>query len=161
PAPTRHPISPSGRQLAPRQGNAMSHAQSMPLAGETKAKPAILYVDDDPSNRLLFKLLFGREYRVVDAESGADGLRLLEREDGKIPLVVSDHRMPEMTGVPFLTKVRERWPDTIRIIATAYTDVKDLIDAINLGEIYRFVKKPWEKEELQVTLRRAMEAHEL
>jgi len=123
--------------------------------------PRILFVDDDENIRTLFVRSYTREFGVVAAASGQEGIARLEERDGRIPLVVSDQRMPGMSGVQFLSVVRERWPETIRIIATAYDEPRDVIDAVNLGEIHRFIRKPWDREEMRVTLRRALETFDL
>jgi signal transduction histidine kinase len=122
-------------------------------------RPRILVVDDEPvATRLLEKLL-GDEYDVVSAATGADGLaRMAERE---ADLVIADHRMPGMTGVEFLAEARRRWPDCIRIVLTAYSDPDAMLDAINRGEAYRFVFKPWNPVDMRTTLREALERRAL
>jgi len=115
----------------------------------------ILYVDDEPENLRIFELTFRREFRVLTAASGAEGLALLN--DRPVALVLSDHKMPGMTGVDFLARVRELDPKTVRILVTAYGDAETLGAAINSGSIYRFVPKPWTPEEMRVTLRRGVE----
>lgn len=123
-------------------------------------KHAILYVDDDHENLRAFRRLFRKEYTVLLAESGEEGLELLQ-EHGDIPVIITDQRMPEMTGIEFLEKTRELSPDSIRIIITGFTDVQALIDAINTGRVYRYITKPWDEQELYVTLKRAIESYEL
>jgi two-component system NtrC family sensor kinase len=115
----------------------------------------VLYVDDEPENLRIFELTFRREFQVVTAASGAEGLEILNGRP--VALVLSDHRMPGMTGVDFLARVRELDPKTVRILVTAYGDAETLGAAINNGSIYRFVPKPWTPEEMRVTLRRGVE----
>ncbi len=119
----------------------------------------ILYVDDEPENLRIFELTFRRQFSILTARSGAEGLELLNREP--VALVLSDHRMPGMTGSEFLARVAELDPKTIRIMVTAYGDVETLESAINDGSIYRFIAKPWIPEEVGVTLRRGIEAYAL
>jgi signal transduction histidine kinase len=119
----------------------------------------ILYVDDEKENLRIFELAFKREYAVLTAESGDEGLRILH--DKPVALVLSDHRMPTMTGVQFLSRVREVDAKTVRILVTAYGDAETLGSAVNDGSIYRYVPKPWSPDEMRVTLRRAIEVYAL
>jgi response regulator RpfG family c-di-GMP phosphodiesterase len=120
----------------------------------------VLFVDDEPnilaSLRRLFRPL---GYKVLTAESGAAGLLLLEEE--QVDLVVSDMRMPEMDGARFLELVRERWPDTIRLLLTGYSDVTSILAAINRGEIYRYITKPWDDNDILLVVRHALERRSL
>jgi signal transduction histidine kinase len=116
-------------------------------------------VDDEPENLYVFEATFGGAYEVLTATDGKAALAILEETPA--PVVISDQRMPGMSGVEFLTRVRELYPDSMRIILTAFTDVSDIIDAINLGHIYKFVTKPWEPHDLGLTLRHVFEAHDL
>jgi two-component system sensor histidine kinase/response regulator len=120
----------------------------------------ILYVDDDRENLRTFMRLFRKGYNVLLAESGEEGLALLQAHS-PIPVIITDQRMPEMTGIEFLEKTMEISPDSIRIIITGFTDVQALIDAINTGRVYRYITKPWDEQELYVTLKRAIENYEL
>jgi two-component system, NtrC family, sensor kinase len=122
-------------------------------------RPRVLYVDDDAENLVVFRMTFRKEFEVVTQTSGALGIQALEGE--AFPVVLSDQRMPDMTGVEFLQQVRGRWPDTRRILITAYTDVNAVIDAINLGHVYQFVRKPWEKNEVAVVIKNALDSHDL
>jgi signal transduction histidine kinase len=119
----------------------------------------VLYVDDEPENLRIFELAFRRDFSIVTATSGEEGLRILYKQP--IALVLSDHRMPGMTGVDFLTRVRELDPKTIRVLVTAYGDAETLGVAINDGSIYRYVPKPWEPDELRLTLMRSIEVYAL
>ena len=119
----------------------------------------VLYVDDEPENLRIFELSFRREFVILTCESGEEALERLNSEP--IALVLSDHRMPGMTGVEFLSRARELDPKTVRILVTAYGDAPTLGSAINSGAIYRFVPKPWQPDEMRLTLRRAIEAYAL
>lgn len=121
---------------------------------------SVLLVDDEASIlSSLRRLLRPSGYTVHVAESGAAGLALLEREP--IDLVVSDMRMPEMDGAKFLAQVRQRWPETTRILLTGYADVSATIEAINRGEIYRYISKPWDDNDLLLIVRDALEQKRL
>ncbi|MBI5108574.1 MAG: response regulator [Rhodocyclales bacterium] len=123
--------------------------------------PATLLLVDDEANILssLRRLLRSTGHTIHTAESGAAGLAILERE--AVDLVISDMRMPEMNGAQFLEQVRDRWPATTRILLTGYADVSSTIDAINRGEIFRYISKPWDDEPLKLTIRDALETHRL
>ena len=119
----------------------------------------VLYVDDEPENLRIFQLGFRRDFAILTAQSGEEGLRILN--ETPVAVVLSDHRMPEMTGTEFLSRVRELDPKTIRILVTAYGDAETLGSAINDGSIYRYVPKPWRPEELRLALQRGIEVYAL
>jgi len=121
---------------------------------------SLLLVDDEPSIlSALRRLLRSKGYAIHAAESGKAGLEILEREP--VDLVISDMRMPEMDGARFLEQVRKRWPATIRILLTGYADVDSTIDAINCGEIYRYIAKPWDDNDLLLIVGDALERRRL
>lgn len=116
----------------------------------------ILCVDDEPNILSALKRLFrGVGLQVRTAVGGAAGLLVLEGEP--IDLVISDMRMPEMDGTEFLQQVRQRWPDTVRLLLTGYSDVSSIIEAINRGEIYRYISKPWDDNDIVLIVRQALE----
>lgn len=116
----------------------------------------ILLVDDEPNIlKALQRLLRPEGYKILLAESGADGLITMATE--KVDLIISDMRMPEMDGAMFLSLVRKRWPDTMRLLLTGHADMTQTVSAINQGEIYRFIAKPWQDEEFLIIVRQALE----
>jgi response regulator RpfG family c-di-GMP phosphodiesterase len=116
----------------------------------------LLFVDDEPNIlQALERLFWEEDYTILTAASGAEGLDCLENV--KIALVISDQRMPQMDGVEFLRQVKERSPDTIRLLLTGYADINATIAAINDGEVYRYLVKPWNDEELKLVVRQALE----
>jgi len=119
----------------------------------------VLYVDDEPENLRIFELGFRRDFEVLTANSGEEGLRILAERP--VAVVLSDHKMPGMTGVEFLSRVREFDPKTIRMLVTAYGDVETLTGAINDGSIYRYLAKPWHPDELRISVKRAIEVFAL
>jgi two-component system NtrC family sensor kinase len=119
----------------------------------------ILYVDDEPENLRIFDLTFRREFNILTAADAEAGLEILNQNP--VVLVLSDHRMPGMTGVEFLAAVRELDESTVRILVTAYGDVATLESAINNGSIFRFVPKPWTPEDMRMTLRNGIERYAL
>lgn len=125
------------------------------------AEPAtILFVDDETNILSALKRLFRPlGYRIITAESGAAGLLVLE--ENTVDLVISDMRMPEMNGAQFLEQVRQKWPDAVRILLTGYADVGSTIAAINKGEIYRYIAKPWDDNDIVLTVRHALERKNL
>ena len=123
------------------------------------AEYPILYVDDEPENLRIFELSFKREFKILTAQSGDQGLELLNT--CPVALVLSDHKMPGMMGTDFLERAAQVDPKTMRVLVTAYGDAKTLGDAINSGSIYKFVAKPWQPEEMRMTLKRGIEAYAL
>lgn len=118
----------------------------------------ILIVDDEVSNLRALERLFRREHEVLTATSGKEALVLLERHD--VSLLIADQRMPEMTGIDLVQKTVERRPHMVRILLTGYTDVSSLIEAINCGHVYKYVTKPWNNDDLLITVARALEHYE-
>lgn len=124
-----------------------------------KDKIKILYVDDEVNNLAAFKANFRRIYDVHTAESAAEGKKILETTE--IEIIITDQRMPEMTGVEFLESIVKEHPNPIRILLTGYTDMQALIDAVNKGQIYRYLSKPWNEEELKMSINQAYEVFSL
>tara|TARA_B100000315_G_C14519205_1_gene560680 strand:+ start:242 stop:1075 length:834 start_codon:yes stop_codon:yes gene_type:complete len=123
-------------------------------------KPTILLVDDEPNILSSLKRLLRREnWNILTANSGKEGLEILKKNE--VALIISDQRMPEMTGVEFLRQVKELYPDTIRIILSGYTEVNSIVSAINEGEVYKFITKPWNDQEIKLSVKRAIHQHEL
>jgi CheY-like chemotaxis protein len=132
--------------------------QLMSLERPKKAK--MLVVDDEPDNLDLLYRTFRRDFQVLKAESGIKALEVLAKE-GEVAVIISDQRMPEMKGTEFLSRTVPEFPDTVRIILTGFTDVEDLVDAINSGQVYKYITKPWDPEELKAVVHRAAETYEL
>jgi len=122
----------------------------------------ILLVDDEQSITRSLQRLFRKEkYQVLTASNGQEGLNILSGFDKPVSLIISDQRMPGMTGAQFLEKARILEPDAIRFLLTGYSDVKDILDAVNKGEIHRYLTKPWNDDDLLLQVRSALEAYEL
>jgi CheY-like chemotaxis protein len=120
----------------------------------------MLVVDDEPDNLDLLYRTFRRDFMVLRAESGQEALNILS-EQGEVAVIISDQRMPEMKGTEFLSKTVPEFPDTVRIILTGFTDVEDLVDAINAGQVYRYITKPWDPEALKQVVQRAADTYEI
>lgn len=124
------------------------------------AEHAVLFVDDEVNIlKAVQRLLRGEPWTVLTASRGSEALELLERAPAQV--VVSDQRMPEMSGVDLLSGIRERHPDVVRMMLTGYTEMNVAVEAINRGEIYRLITKPWNDEELKATLRQAFDHYDL
>lgn len=120
----------------------------------------LLLVDDEQNILSSLKRLLRRDgYRIFTATSGEDGLGILEEHE--VGVVISDQRMPSMSGVEFLSAVKKRFPDTIRIMLSGYTELNSVTDSINKGEIYKFLTKPWDDELLRANVREAFEQYML
>lgn len=121
-------------------------------------KIKVLYIDDETNNLLAFQASFRRKYKIFVASSAAEGMGILNEEEG-IQIIIADQRMPGSTGVEFFQVVRKAHPDPVRMLLTGYTDAEDIIGAINKGEIYRYIKKPWDEFELQNAIQNAFEIY--
>ncbi len=118
---------------------------------------AILFVDDEATTRKYFRRLFGEKFRILEAEDGVQALAVFKQHADEIGIIVTDQRMPNETGVGFLSKIADKHPDIIKILSTAYSDIDAAIGSVNQGGIFRYMTKPWDIPQLEVTLRRAME----
>ena len=120
----------------------------------------LLCVDDEVSVlRSLKRCLRKEDYQIVTALGGAEGLAALEAHPAQV--VLSDQRMPGMVGTAFLRQVKEHYPETVRVMLSGYAEVHAILESINEGEIYRFLPKPWNEEELKITLRQCFDRHDL
>jgi response regulator RpfG family c-di-GMP phosphodiesterase len=119
----------------------------------------ILIVDDEPANLRILERLFANNFEALTAASGQEGLDVLMSHD--VALIISDQRMPGMSGVEFLKKAAEMRNATVRMILTGYTDIDALVESINSGVVYRYITKPWSNPDLQQTVKRALEFYEV
>ena len=127
---------------------------------DSKPKHAVLCVDDEKQILSSLKRLLRKEkFNLFTATNGEDGLKIMGSRD--IHLVISDHRMPHMSGISFLAKVRETYPDTIRILLTGYTEIDSIKAAINEGHVYKFLLKPWNDDNLKQDIREGLERYDL
>lgn len=118
---------------------------------------SILYVDDEANNLIAFRAVFRTKYTIFTALSGLEGLEVLS--ENEIQIIITDQRMPNMTGVEFLEEVIEKYPTPIRILLTGYTDMSAIIDAINKGSIFQYLNKPWDEEELEEVIEKAYDVY--
>ncbi|MBX2861627.1 MAG: response regulator [Vampirovibrio sp.] len=122
-------------------------------------QPTILCVDDEPNILSALKRVLRKEgYTVLTATSGREGLALLEEH--AVQLVISDQRMPEMTGAEFLKEVKDRWPQTTRVILSGYAEAEAILDAVNNGAIFKFLVKPWQDQDLKQEIRTCLAHNE-
>lgn len=122
------------------------------------ARQTVLVVDDEPASVRTVQRTLADQCQVLTAGSGPEGLRLLESES--VALIIADHRMPEMTGTEFLARSATLHPDAIRVLLTGYTDIDTVVGAINTGQVYYYLTKPWEARELQLVVQRGLERYE-
>lgn len=122
------------------------------------SKPKLMVVDDEADNLALLYRTFRRDFQVYTAESAYQALDLLDKE-GEMAVIISDQRMPKMSGIEFLSRTVDRFPDTIRIVLTGYTDVHDLVEAINNGKVFKYITKPWDARELLLVVQQATETY--
>jgi response regulator RpfG family c-di-GMP phosphodiesterase len=122
-------------------------------------KIRVLYVDDEENNLQAFKATFRREFKVFLAISASEGEEILKNE--LIDIIITDQRMPEKTGVEFLESIIPIYPKPIRLLLTGYTDIQAVIDAINKGQVYHYLTKPWEEDYLRTVIKNAFEIYTL
>ncbi len=113
----------------------------------------ILYVDDEQNNLISFKATFRLKYNVLTAISGEEAKKVLA--ENEVHVIITDQRMPGMTGVEFLESILDEYPRAMRILLTGYADMNAVIDAVNKGKIFHYLSKPWVEEELDETIQRA------
>ncbi len=116
----------------------------------SKNRIDVLFLDDEENNLISFKSAFRRDYRVHVALTAREAREILDQTE--IPIVISDQRMPDTTGVEFFQSIIDTYPDCIRILLTGYTDIKAVIDAINKGHVYRYLTKPWDEQEIRIAI---------
>ncbi|AFD05854.1 response regulator [Solitalea canadensis] len=119
----------------------------------------VLYIDDELHNLTAFKASFRRLYNVFTADSAEEGRKILEQNE--IHVLITDQRMPQITGIEFLASIIDTFPDPIRMLLTGYADISAVIDAINKGQVYRYISKPWDEEELRHNIETAFEVYTL
>lgn len=119
----------------------------------------VLYVDDEEGNLMAFRASFRRDFDVHVASSAHDALALLEKE--AMHVIISDQRMPRMTGAEFLATVKTRWPRSVRLLLTGFSDIEAVVDAINHGGIHAYITKPWDPTDLKLRIEQAYEVHAL
>ncbi len=114
----------------------------------------ILYVDDEQQNLVSFKAAFRPYYRIFTALGATEGIEILR--SNHIHLIITDQRMPEVTGVELLKRIIPEFPDAVRMVLTGFTDMEDIILAINSGKVFHYITKPWNEEELKATIDQAL-----
>lgn len=124
-----------------------------------KKKYTILYVDDEESNLRIFRMAFKRDFNILTAPGGKEAIQMLREND--IQCIITDQKMPEMTGTELLEKVLPEFPDVIRMILTGFADIEAIVKAVNKCGIYRYITKPWDKGEMKLTIDKALETYDL
>ncbi|WCT14516.1 response regulator [Mucilaginibacter jinjuensis] len=119
----------------------------------------VLYVDDEINNLNSFKAAFRRDFTIFTAQSAKEGRKILDSNE--IGVIITDQRMPMMTGIEFLESILPVYPDTIRILLTGFADINAVMDAINRGQVYKYLVKPWHNEELKMYIQNALEIYHL
>ncbi len=123
----------------------------------------VLLVDDEPDNLNVLRSILGNRYNIMQATDGQEALNMVQSmpDPKQLTLVVSDQRMPRLTGVQLCEKLSEILPDTMRIIVTGYIDIDAIVDSVNRARIYKFVIKPFDRHDFELTVQRAIETYEM
>jgi response regulator RpfG family c-di-GMP phosphodiesterase len=119
----------------------------------------VLYIDDEPHNLVSFRASFRRCFNIYTAEGAAEGRKILATTE--IHVILSDQRMPKMTGIEFFESILNTYPDPIRILVTGYTDINAVIDAINRGQVYKYLTKPWYDNDIMNFIETSYELYRL
>ena len=119
----------------------------------------VLYIDDEVNNLNSFKAAFRRDFEIYTASSAREGRKILDNNE--IGVIITDQRMPGMTGIEFLESILSIYPDTIRILLTGFSDINAVMDAINRGQVYKYLVKPWQNDELKMYIKNALEIYNL
>lgn len=119
----------------------------------------VLYIDDETNNLNSFKAAFRRDFNIYTASSAREGRKVLDAYE--IGVIITDQRMPGMTGIEFLESIIPVYPDTIRILLTGFSDINAVMDAINRGQVYKYLVKPWQNDELKMYIENALEIYNL
>ena len=119
----------------------------------------VLYIDDEPHNLIAFKAAFRRDFNVFLANSAKEACKIVDEND--IHVILSDQRMPVTTGIEFFESIIETHPEPIRILITGYTDIDAVIDSINRGQVYKYLTKPWNEEDIKIFITKAYEVFSL
>jgi len=120
----------------------------------------VLYIDDEPHNLISFRASFRRDFNIFTAESAEEGRKILD-SNKQISVILSDQRMPKTTGIEFFESILEQYPDPIRILITGYTDINAVIDSINRGQVYKYLSKPWNDNDIKNFIEKAYEVYKL
>lgn len=129
------------------------------MSKSPQEKIRILYVDDEENNLQAFKATFRRDYKIFLALSPKEARVILDQNE--VEIIITDQRMPDETGVDFLCSIIAKHPDPIRILLTGYTDIQAVIDAINKGQVYHYMTKPWEEDYMKTVVKNAFELYSL
>jgi len=149
PVPQPKPV-PEAKPSLAEKAKLIAQPPAAAPAASASTKMRVLFVDDDERILNGLRTLFRNDYDVVVAGNGEEALALMRKEPA--PIVVSDQRMPGLTGVEVLREVRKQWPHSVRLLLTGYSDLAAMVGSINEGEVFRFVKKPWDNDEIKATL---------
>ncbi len=128
---------------------------------EEDNKAVILYLDDEQENLNSFKAAFRRDFKIYTAISSEEAEKILEKEAGAISIILSDQRMPKVTGIEFFERIKEKYPEMIRILVTGYSDINVVIDAINKSQVYKYIQKPWDVDYMRKLIEQAFEVFTL
>ncbi|MBQ21361.1 MAG: two-component system response regulator [Flavobacteriales bacterium] len=124
-------------------------------------RAVILYLDGEQENLNSFKAAFRRDFKIFTAINAEEAEKILDKEASKISIILSDQRMPKVTGIEFFEQIKEKYPEMIRILVTGYSDINVVIDAINKSQVYKYIQKPWDIDYMRKLIEQAFEVFTL
>ncbi|MEM9159906.1 MAG: response regulator, partial [Verrucomicrobiota bacterium] len=122
---------------------------------ENASEPVILFVDDEPRSLKCFRKILSQDFEIFTASNAAEAIEILEARGSEIGILVADQRMPKTTGVDLIKIARAQWPHIVPLLATAYIDIDATTEAINEGHIFKYIRKPWDRDQLKAQLKEA------
>ena len=146
--------------LKPDMSQERPHHPADPARSRQAPQYTLLFVDDEQGIlRALKRLFFDDDYRIITCTEPQQALEIMEKED--VQLVISDQKMPQMSGIELLARMKKKWPATVRIMLTGFADIGTIMAAVNEGSVYKFITKPWNDDDLKLTVRLALEQYAL
>lgn len=128
---------------------------------EEENKAVILYLDDEQENLNSFKAAFRRYFKIYTAINAEEAEKILKKHGSEISIALSDQRMPKVNGIEFFERIKEKYPEMIRILVTGYSDINVVIDAINKSQVYKYIQKPWDVNYMRKIIEQAFEVFTL
>jgi len=145
----------------PSNGTETARNQHLSTVSNERIKHTILVVDDEENNLQLLKRTLRRKYNIITATNGLEALKIVEENGDNIALIISDQRMPQMTGTEFLSQISDKYPNIIKMLLTGYSDIDAMVEGVNKCQLFQYISKPFDLDELQIIIKNGINAYEL